>query len=209
LRGDAHRESPRPSSGLRPPSPRAAGRRATFRLLLLALLLLPSCGGLLSRKQTNRFFSLDRVPPASVTNKTGAPVAIDVVELPPGFDRRDIVVRKPDNQLEVREREQWSASLEPLILHTLAFDLAARLPEGMVVLPGQPIPAAKRSISVMIESIGAGPENAVVLDTHWTLDGASHHERIAIDVASLDSASIATGMSQAVAALADRIAAGL
>lgn len=179
------------------------------RTLVIAALLVAGCGGLLSRKQTNTYYSLDRIPAAAVKNVAGAPIAIDVVELPPGFDRRDIVVRKADHQLEVREREQWSASLEPLILHTLAFDLAARLPEGMVVLPGQPVPATRRPISVVVESIGAGPHNAVVLDARWTLGGVTHREQIAIDVASMGSADVATGMSQAVAALADRIVAGL
>jgi len=37
----------------------------------------------------------------------------------------------------------------------------------------------------------------------------THHERISIDIASLDSANVASGTSQAVAAFADRIAAGL
>jgi hypothetical protein len=37
----------------------------------------------------------------------------------------------------------------------------------------------------------------------------THHERISIDIASLDSANIASGTSQALAALADRRAAAL
>lgn len=179
--------------------------------LLIVVLLLTGCGGLLSRKQTNQFFSLDRIPPAApVRALSGPPIAIDVVELPPGFDRRDLVVRKADHQLEVREREQWSAALEPLILHTLAFDLAARLPEGMVILPGQPVPAGpKRGIDVIVETLAAGPENAVTLDARWSVAGVSHRERITIDIASLDGANIASGVSQAVAALADRVVAGL
>lgn len=177
---------------------------------LILLLLLPGCGGLLSRKQTNKFYSLDRIAPAAVTNVRGTPVAIDVVELPPGFDRRDLVVRKADMQLEVREREQWSAALEPLILHTLAFDLAARLPEGMVILPGEPIPLTpKRGIHVMIETLAAGPENKVTLDARWIVGEATHHEVITADLASLDGADIAKGFSQVLATLADRIVAGL
>jgi hypothetical protein len=37
----------------------------------------------------------------------------------------------------------------------------------------------------------------------------THHERITIDIPSLDSANVAAGTSQAIAALADRMAAGL
>ena len=54
----------------------------------------------------------------------------------------------------------------------------------------------------------------MVIDAHWTLrqgsiTSISHHERISIDIASLDSKDVATGMSQALAALGDKIVAGV
>jgi uncharacterized lipoprotein YmbA len=177
-------------------------------VFLLATLLLTGCG-LFSKSKSN-FYSLERVPPAaSVAAVSGLPVGIDSLELPPGFDRRDVVVRKPDHQLDVRGTEQWSASLEPMVLHTLAFDLASRLPEGMVILPGQAKPAQMRSIDVVVEDLSAGPGNEVVLDARWVLGGITHHERITADVSSLASANVADGFSRALATLADRIAAGI
>jgi len=180
-------------------------KRMFFPLALL--LLFAGCS--FFSKTKNNIYSLDRIAPAAVTNARGTPIAIESVELPPGFDRREIVVRQANHQLDVRSNELWSASLQDLILHTLAFDLAARLPEGMVVLPGALKPANARTIDVVIEDVAAGPEPRVVLDGHWISAGASHREHIAIDIPSLDSSNIATGMSQAMAALADRIAAGL
>lgn len=175
-------------------------------------LLLTSCS-IFSRSKS-QFYSLDRIPPERpMASVRGLPIGIDSLELPPGSDRRDIVVRQPDHRLEVRGSQQWSASLQPMVLHTLAFDLASRLPEGMLVLPGEPKPAAMRSIDIAVEELSAGPANAVTLDARWTLRqnrGAStHHEVIRIDLPSLDSDNIATGMSRAVATLADRIAAQL
>ena len=111
--------------------------------------------------------------------------------------------------------EQWPASLQPLVLHTLAFDLASRLPEGTVILPGETKPSgAMRSIDVAFEELAVGPDAKIVLDARWILHAAgkpdvAHHEQIAIGIPSLDSANIATGMSQAIAALADRMAAQL
>jgi uncharacterized lipoprotein YmbA len=145
----------------------------------------------------------------------GLPVAIEGVELPPGLDRREIVVRLANQQLQVRSAEQWSASLQPLVLHTLAFDLADRLPEGMVILPGATRPSGVlRTIDVAVEDLAAGPDAKVVLDGRWIVrvsgqPDVTHHERIAIDIPSLDSANVASGTSQAIAALADRMAAGL
>ncbi len=179
------------------------------RTLVIAVLLLGGCG-LFSRSQS-KFYSLDRIPPAAaVATVSGSPIAIDSIELPPGFDRRDIVVRKAGNELEVRGTNQWSASLEPLVLHTLAFDLANRLPAGMVILPGAVKPTGPmRSIAVVFEDLAAGPEPKVTLDARWTLAGVAHHERFEVQIDSLDSANVASGISQALATLADRMAAGL
>ncbi|HET7435287.1 MAG TPA: PqiC family protein [Thermoanaerobaculia bacterium] len=185
-------------------------RRATLLLLTLAL---AGCGFLSRSKST--FYSLERIAPATpVAARTGTPIGIDVVELPPGFDRRDIVVRKPDLQLEIREKQQWSASLEEMVLHTLAFDLAARLPEGMVILPGQVRPITPtRGIDLVVENFAAGPDNTVVLDARWILrEGTretSHHEQISVPVPSLESKNVAHGFSEALATLADRIAAAI
>jgi uncharacterized lipoprotein YmbA len=177
------------------------------RFALLVLLTFAGCGFLSSRSKSN-FYSLERIAPQGgvVRASSAPPVAIDSIELPPGFDRRDIVVRKADHQLDIRGTEQWSASLEPLVLHTLAADLANRLPPGAVILPGQVRPAAVRSISVVFEDLAAGPESRVVLDARWTLNNAAHHEQIAVDIPSLGSADIADGLSRALAQLADRMA---
>lgn len=194
---------------------RGEGPRLNALIVAALCLTLTACGGLLSRKQTSRFFSLDRIEGATTAAVAGLPIGVDVVQLPPGFDRREIMVRKADQQLEIREREQWSASLQEMVLHTLAFNLASRLPQGMVLLPGQPIPARKRGIDVVFEELVAGPDNRLMLDARWTLRGAgeaagaSQHEQIQIDLPSLDGAAIAAGTSQAIAQLADRIAAKL
>lgn len=175
---------------------------------LCAVLALLFCGCSFFSRTKNNIYSLDRIAPAAPLTKRGTPIAIDSIELPPGLDRREIVVRKPDHQLEVRSNELWSAPLQALVLHTLSFDLASRLPEGMVVLPGETKPAAARSVDVVFEELAAGPDLKVVLDARWTAAGVSHHERIVTDIPSFDSAQIAAGMSQALATLADRLCNG-
>jgi len=167
------------------------------------LLLLTGCS--FFSKTKSQVYSLERIP-GTVVAITGVPIAIDNVDLPPGFDRKDIVVRKPNNQLDVRGTQQWGATLSQEVLHTLAFDLAARLPAGMVILPGAIKPATVRSVDIAFEEIAAGPDAKVVVDARWD---RTHHERIEVPIASLDSANVASGMSQALATLADRIAAGL
>jgi uncharacterized lipoprotein YmbA len=183
------------------------------RAALISLLVLTTGCGFLSRKQS-RFYTLERVAPAAAAGAlSGLPVGVDVVEIPPGFDRREIVVRRADQRLDVRESDQWTASLEPMVLHTMAFNLADRLPEGMVVLPGQPIPVGgNRGIDLMFEEIAAGPENNVTVDVRWHLRGrgagapvVTRQERIVVPIASLESGEIAGGLSRALGELSDRI----
>jgi len=166
---------------------------------LIALLLLAGCSFLSKTKST--IYSLDRIP-GTVVNARGTPIAINAIELPSGFDRKDIVVRKANNQLDVRGTQQWPATFSDVVLHTLAFDLASRLPAGMMILPGETIPAALRSIDVVVEDIAAGPDSKLVVDAIWD---RTHHEHIEVPIASLDSANVASGISQALAQLADRI----
>lgn len=200
-------------------------RRTTPRLLaVLAVLALAAaiagCGFL--RRPEIRHFALEPIAPAAppaaaarLTPLAGPPLGVDAIELPPGLDRRGLVVRREDNRLEVRGTDLWAASLESMVLHTLAFDLAHRLPEGMVILPGQAQPAGgMRSLDVAFEELAAGPERQVVVDAHWTLrtPGAADltgRERVAEPLPSLDSAEIAAGTSRALAELTDRIVAAL
>lgn len=179
-------------------------RIQTAAVLLAAAMTLTACG-FMSRTKSS-FYRVEPVP-GTVTSIQGTPLAVDIVELPPGFDRKEIVVRKDDGQLEIRETQQWTALLEPSVLHAVAFNLASRLPEGMVILPGQAVPAGgTRAIDLMFEEIVAGPANEVVIDVRWTLrGGATHHERIVTPIASLESGEIATGTSRGLATLSERI----
>lgn len=181
----------------------------TMRRMIVATLLLTGCS--MFSRPDNEFYSLETIPPASpVTTVGGTPVGIDGIELPPGFDRRGIVLRGADHQFEVRGTHQWASPLEEMVIHTLAFDLANRLPEGMVVLPGQAKPVgAMRSIFVNFEDLAPGAVGPFVLDARWMLGETNRHERIEVDLPSRESAAIAAAMSEALAQLADRIVAQL
>ena len=178
------------------------------RRALILLLLVAGCGFL--KRPPNQFYSLDTVAPtAPLATIGGVPIGIDGIELPPGFDRRGIVVRGADHKFEVRGTHQWASSLEEMVIHTLAFDLASRLPNGMVVLPGQAKPGAMRSLYVTFEDLAPGPDGVFILDARWTLTGTgvaemAGHERITVNTA-MDSPAIAAAMSQALGMLADRV----
>lgn len=188
--------------------------RLTTTTTLLLTFLLGGCGFFSAQKKD--YFTIDAIPPAGGRAAAeGLPVGIDTVQLPPAIERREVVVREENGQLNLRGRDLWGASLEALVMHALAFDLASRLPEGMVILPGQAKPlGATRSIRVIAETFEAGPTEMVVLDARWIMAGAdgegvTTHERIEVPIASLESADIANGMSLALAELANRMTAAL
>ena len=172
------------------------------RFVLFILFVVIGCS--FFSKTKNNIYTLDRVP-AQVTNVLGTPIAINSIELPAGFDRKEIVVRKANNQLDVRGTQQWPATLSDVALHTLAFDLADRLPAGMMILPGDTPPASVRRLDVVFEDLSAGPDSKIVLDARIGATPA----HIEVPIQSLDSQNVASGMSQALAQLADRIVAGL
>jgi len=176
------------------------GRRIIFLTLFLA-----GCGFL--KRPPNQFYTLQTAggstPFAAALVNT--PIGIDGVELPPGFDRRGIVLRGENGKFEVRGTHQWASPLEEMVIHTLAFDLANRLPPGMVILPGQAKPAAMQSVYVTFEDLAPGPDNVFVLDARWQLDGRSGHERITVPMTSNESPAIVEAMSNALGTLADRI----
>lgn len=185
-------------------------------LPLVIVLILTSCS-FFSRSQS-RYYTLDRVAPTAprpAAVRGATPVAIDAIELPPELDRKEVAVRKSGGELDVRSADQWSATFHDLVLHTLAFDLADRLPEGMTILPGEAKPLAPtRSIDVVFADLSAGPANTVTLDCRWTLHtpghpDTTHSEHISIPVPNLDSGSVAAGVSQALGELSGRVAAGV
>lgn len=182
-------------------------RSAILTVMLLSVTL-TGCG-FFSRPK-NQFYSLETIPAEGpVVTVAGAPVALDAIELPPGLDRRGIFIRGADSKVEVRGTHQWTAPLEDMVMHTLAFDLANRMPEGMMILPGQEIPATPtRSLSVVFEELAAGPDPVFVLDARWTLSeqpGVTRHERITIPMTSMESPEIVAAMNRSLATLAERI----
>lgn len=175
--------------------------------VVMLVLLVTGCG--LLKRTPNQFYSLQPVP-GTMVNAGGTPVGIDGVELPPGLDRRGIVIRGENHKLDERGQHQWASSLEDMVIHTLAFDLANRLPQGMVVLPGQAKPGDMRSVYVTFADLAPGQDRVFVLDAQWSLQPGDRttRERITVHAASLEPADVVAAMNQALAQLADRIAAG-
>lgn len=164
------------------------------------------------------FITLHRVPPANGPSPdTGQALAMGRVTLPPELDRDSLVRRASRDRIEVSPIVSWPADLDTVVRRTLAFDLAARLPDGRVVLPGQPRPpGALRLVVVTLERFSAGADDRVVLAGRWALvDAETQQPLLARDVhvevpaESGNPDDIAGAMSLALGRLADQVVAEL
>jgi uncharacterized lipoprotein YmbA len=182
------------------------------RGLVLLCVLASGCG--FFGRSKNSFYSLETVSPqAAAATIGGTPIGVDGIELPPGVDRREIVSKGENHTFKVNGSNLWASPLEEMVIHTLAFDLAGRLPEGMVILPGQARPSAMRALYVTFEELTAHPNGEFVLDARWVVTAPGEPElagrdRITIPTAT-DASQIVEAMSNALAQLADRIVAKL
>lgn len=184
------------------------------RGLILLCVLVSGCG--FFGRSKNKFYSLDTIPPqpAAVASIGGTPLGVDGIELPPGIDRREVVTLGENHTVNISGSNLWASPLEEMVIHTVAFNLAGRLPEGMVILPGQAKPTAMRALYVTFEELSAGPNGEFVLDARWVVTAPGTPElagrdRVTIAGAGKDPAQVVAAMSNALAQLADRIVAKL
>ncbi len=185
--------------------------RFRARTVLLALLL----GGCASAATDT--YTLSSVPPGRQV-PTGAPLRppleMGEVSIPATIDRNEIVLNAPGDRLNVAANSIWGAPVRQLIRRALSDDLAARLPPGSVLPPGDPGPkAGLRILTVSIEQFGGDTSGQVVLSAAWIIapsgtppTGIPRRERIDVDGGAGTPRAVVPAMSRALGMLADRIA---
>jgi uncharacterized lipoprotein YmbA len=145
---------------------------------------------------------------------TRGPVMVGHVDLPATLDRLWMVRSGPGNAIEVSDVDRWAAPLDELVRNALTADLRSRLPPGTVLAPGDTAPEGTRTIMLNVLHFMADQSGRVVLDTDWSVQranrhGMPQHAEIQVEGSGKSGAAVAATMSQAVAQLADRIAAAL
>lgn len=179
---------------------------------LLLLSLLTACGN----SPRTQFYALDTVPGAGQAGTVHAhgPVMVGHVDLPATLDRLWMVRSGPGNAIEVSDVDRWAAPLDELVRNALTGDLRSRLPPGTVLAPGDTAPEGTRTVTLNVLKFMADQSGRVVLDTDWSVQranrrGMPQHADIQTEGSGTSDAAVAAAMSQAVAQLADRIAAAL
>jgi uncharacterized lipoprotein YmbA len=134
-------------------------------ITFLAAVFLAGCA---SSPKTN-FYVLSVVPGGSGHGGLSAPVQLSAVHIPPSLDRRQMVRLTNENRLAISETNRWAAPIDEMVRSVLSQDLAARFPNGSVILPQAPAPAGTRTLVVTIAQFGPDPVGMVRLSGSWTL----------------------------------------
>lgn len=144
------------------------------------------------------------------------PIRLDRVTIPTELDRSQLVRRIDSTRLQIVENDRWAAPLDDTIRRVLSDDLASRLPANMVANPYEPSVGEKRqSLSVDIEEFYGDSGCAVTLRASWVLKQPDMQSSRGTEVSQIPASgncttgNIPTAMSQALAQLADRIAAAV
>jgi hypothetical protein len=181
-------------------------------LCLPLALLLAACAG-----KPTTYLTLSGVPAHDRSAIAGGPpLAVSHIQIPPSIDRTQLTTATGPGSLHVAGKVSWAGPLAGMIQIVLARDLAARLPDMTVLMPGDPVPpGGVREVRVTIQNFMPDQSGAVSLDADWSVmaaDGQAilRHGRFhdALPGAPQPGAEAGT-MSTAIARLADVIAHGL
>lgn len=179
-------------------------------------LLLAGCGS----SPPTHFFTLNPVPPAAGAPPVHAkdpPVQVGDVQLPPTLDRLEMVLRGPGTQVQVLGSDRWAAPLKGLVQETMTQDLRDRLGDSAVLAPGTPAQPGKVQILLLtFQEFSADASGRVTLDASWAVGRGNppkpvlnRQTTLHVNAGSTTPGAVAEGMSRALGALADRIAAAL
>ena len=180
--------------------------RTIATLAMLFTLGLAGCAG-----QRTTYLALS--PTSGPTfHARGPAIAVAHVPMPPTIDRIYLTTETGPNTRAVSRRARWTAPLAGQAQAILARDLARRLPERHVTMPGDPVPHAAVMVHVGVTEFMPHPGH-VVLAADWR--GVRAGKAVAagrvriVEHCGTKPAAEAHAMSVALGRLADRIAARL
>jgi uncharacterized lipoprotein YmbA len=146
---------------------------------------------------------------------TASFVQLERVQIPGEIDHREIVRRVEPTQLDLAEQDQWAAPIDELIYSVLVSDLEARLP-GTRVGPQASSPSETPvALSIDLREFVSNAECEVSLQAAWMLTAPDAPPRQGLEDLTVphrgtcSTGTIPEAMSNALAALSDRIAAVL
>jgi uncharacterized lipoprotein YmbA len=183
---------------------------------LLAALALSACGGLTTDTPPTLLLLPDPPPPATPAPRGGPSVAVSRVSLPEYADAAGVATARPDGGAEQSLDYVWADAPSRALTLALARALADRTGGAALAEPWPPEFAPDLRVDVIVERLIADGEGAArlvgefrVADARGPLLARAERFDIAAQGAGEGYVAIADAHAQAVAVLADRIAAAI
>jgi uncharacterized lipoprotein YmbA len=166
---------------------------------------------------TTHYFALTAMPPttAVVALPAQIPIRVERITMPGELDRLELVRRSASNRLQIAAFDRWAAPLDDMIRRVVAADLAARLGAGMMASINEPaVGEPRRHLYIDLQEFAGDAHDAIKLQAAWLLQSPSAAamrgtEDLTVEARDASSDALAAAMSQALAALSDRITSGL
>lgn len=135
--------------------------------LWIAALMLAGCS---SGKPTVLLRLVAVAPTEPPRAAPGAAVAVAPLELPATLDRSEFVTSNGGTALRAEAGAEWAGGLSEMARGVLAQDLARRLRQTTVLMPGDPVPPeGVRTVHVVVQTFLADASGAVTLQADWWL----------------------------------------
>ncbi len=191
-------------------TPYLAHPRITAILLAATL-----AGGCASVSDPTRFYTLHPVQAmdAQPSAASGPAIGLGPVYFPRLLNRRQIVTRRSNNEVQLADFHQWGGSLEEDFSRVLAANLAARTRASVYVFPWESRTKPDTQIRLSVDRFDGALGEEVRLEGQWQIVPASPPltRRFALSqpVQGNDYAAYVEAMSQVLDQVAAHIAAAL
>jgi uncharacterized lipoprotein YmbA len=176
-------------------------------------LLLAAC-----QSAPTRVYTLEAVATSAPTaGYAGPAIRVDAVQVPPPWDRIELLRPTGRGEWRIDDLNEWGAPLGRLMRATLTADLMLRLPPERVIPPALPQPAGALGLRVDVLDFRADSHGAR-LDASWVLTsgidsqaaaGTTHSAALEVPQALDGPAATAHALAELLGQLADAISAQL
>jgi uncharacterized protein len=140
--------------------------RASRLWMPLVACLLAGCAG-----TPTTYLELAAIPPSGISAaRGGGPVVVSRVAIPASMDRSYLTTVTGATTLHVAGHTRWAAPIGGMMRLVLAQDLASRLPDETVLMPGDEIPEdSVREVRINIQRFMPDQRGTVTLDADWSI----------------------------------------
>ena len=175
-------------------------------LVAIAVIAAAACG----HTQPTQYYSLAATKGAA-RSYAGPPVRLESVQVPPSLDGPQMVRHSSPYSIKVAQYERWNDALGYLMRQAIAQNLVSRLPDGALIYPDAPRPAAALGIAVDVLQLNE-MDGTLTLDASWTILAtnpphiAARHQKSWNEKVTGSAESTSEGLSRILTRMSDDIA---